>query len=455
MAPNRARDQRDRISVTTQANRPAPIKHLRWYIGGLLFLSTVVNYIDRQTLSVLAPYIKTEYQWTNSDFAWLIISFRVGYAVGQTAVGRFLDWVGTRNGLSLSVAFYSVAAMFTSLATGFRSFCLFRFLLGTGEGGNWPGATKAVSEWFPRRESGWAVALFDSGSSIGGAVAPLLVLWIYHAFGSWRPAFIVTGALGFIWLLLFRWLYRLPEHHPRISSEERDVILTDRAQAGDATARNDPNRLSYRVLLSLPQTWGIILGKTLTDPVWFFITDWFAIFLVSKGFKLEESLMAFWVPFLAADIGNFAGGGLSSQLIKRGWSVGAARKFVIVVCGIGMTLILPTVYVASFHWMVACFAISTLAYAAFSTMVLNLPADLYPTSSVASVSGMSGTGAAIGTITATFLIGRVTDRYKAKPASSFAPILIAASIVPLLATVAVLALVRNNNATKRGIVNPI
>jgi MFS transporter, ACS family, hexuronate transporter len=454
MAPNRARDQGDGISVT-QANRPAPIKHLRWYIGGLLFLSTVINYIDRQTLSVLAPYIKKEYQWSNSDYSLLIISFRVAYSFGQTAVGRFVDWVGTRQGLSLAVAFYSVAAMLTSLATGLRSFCLFRFLLGAGEAGNWPGATKAVSEWFPRRESGWAVALFDSGSSIGGAVAPLLVFWIYHTFGSWRPAFIVTGALGFIWLLLFRWLYRLPEHHPRISSEERDVILTDRAQAGDATARNDPNRLSYRVLLSLPQTWGIILGKTLTDPVWFFITDWFAIFLVSKGFKLEESLMAFWVPFLAADVGNFAGGGLSSHLIKRGWSVGAARKFVIVVCGIGMTLILPTAFVTSFHWLVACFAISTLAYAAFSTMVLNLPADLYPTSSVASVSGMSGTGAGIGTIAATFLTGRVTDRYKATPGYSFTPILIAASIVPLLATVAVLALVRNNDATKRGIVNPI
>src|SRR5213593_2858708 len=156
------------------------IKHLRWYIAGLLFLSTVINYIDRQTLSVLAPYIKAENNWTNSDFALLIIAFRVAYAFGQTASGRLLDRVGTRNGLTLSVAFYSIASMLTSLATGLRSFCFFRFLLGTGESANWPGATKAVSEWFPRRESGWAVALFDSGSSIGGAVAPLLVLGIYH-----------------------------------------------------------------------------------------------------------------------------------------------------------------------------------------------------------------------------------------------------------------------------------
>jgi ACS family hexuronate transporter-like MFS transporter len=441
-----------RIAVRAKAsgeNVRAPIRNLRWYIGGLLFLSTVVNYIDRQTLSVLAPYIKTEYQWTNSDFALLIISFRVAYAFGQTASGRLLDKVGTRRGLSLAVAFYSTAAMLTSLATGFRSFAAFRFLLGLGESANWPGATKAVSEWFPKRESGWAVALFDSGSSIGGAIAPLLVLWVYHTFGSWRPAFIVTGVLGFGWLILFRALYRSPEEHPRLSPEEREYILSERADTraplGEATA----GRLSYPTLLALPQTWGIIIGKTLTDPVWFFITDWFAIYLVSKGHRLEESLMAFWIPFLAADVGNFAGGGLSSWLIGKGWSVGAARKLVVVISGLGMTLLIPTVFTDSYTWLIACFAMSTLAYAAFSTMVLNLPADIYPTGSVASVSGMSGTGAGIGTILATYATGVVADKY------SFEPILIAASLIPLAATLAVVVLVRNNRATDAGIVNRI
>jgi ACS family hexuronate transporter-like MFS transporter len=435
--------------------QPKSIKNLRWYIGAILFLSTVINYIDRQTLSVLAPYIKTEYQWSNSDFSLLIIAFRIAYAFGQTASGRFLDWVGTRRGLSLTVAFYSLAAMLTSLSTGFGSFAGFRFLLGLGESANWPGATKAVSEWFPKRESGWAVALFDSGSSIGGAIAPFLVLWIYHTFGSWRPAFIVTGALGFGWLLLFRRLYHSPEEHPRLSAQEREYILTERA---DTRTPNDESaadgggggkRLSYRTLLSLRQTWGIIIGKTLTDPVWFFITDWFAIYLVSKGHRLEESLLAFWIPFLAADIGNFAGGGLSSWLINRGWSVGAARKFVVVICGLGMTLLIPTVFTDSYFWLVACFAVSTLTYAAFSTMVLNLPADIYPKSSVASVSGMSGTGAGIGTILATLLIGQVADRY------SFEPILIAASLIPLLALIAVVTLVRNNKAADEGVVNRI
>ena len=422
-----------------------PIRHLRWGIGALLFLSTVINYIDRQTLSVLAPHIKSEFQWSNADFAWLIISFRIAYAVGQSAAGRFLDRVGTRRGLSLTVAFYSAAAMLTSLASGFRSFCFFRFLLGAGEAANWPGATKAVSEWFPRKESGWAVALFDSGSSIGGALAPVLVFWIYHTFNSWRPAFLITGALGLLWLLLFRRLYYPPEKHPRISDAEREYILAGRA---DKHSDSGPAP-SARALLRLPQTWGIILGKTFTDPVWFFITDWFAIYLVTKGHRPEESLLAFWVPFLAADVGNFAGGGISSYLIQRGWRVGTARKLVIAVSGAGMALLSLTVFFTSLPWLVACFAVSTLAYAAFSTMVLNLPADIYARGSVASVSGMSGTGAGIGTIAATYLVGQVADRY------SFEPVMVAASLVPLAATAAVLLLVRNNRATGRGIVSAI
>src|SRR3954471_18865626 len=235
------------------------IRHLRWYIGGLLFLSTVINYIDRQTLSVLAPYLKTEFSWTNTDFAWVLIGFRVAYAVGQTIAGRVIDVLGTRSGLSLSVAWYSCAAIATSLTGGLRSFAGFRFALGLGEAGNWPGATKAVSEWFPRRESGWAVALFDSGSSIGGALAPFIVLTAYHAFGSWRPAFVLTGTLGLAWLVVFRWFYRKPEEHPRLSAEERAYILADRSPA---QARADAElRLPYGVLLRLPQTWGYIVSK--------------------------------------------------------------------------------------------------------------------------------------------------------------------------------------------------
>jgi ACS family hexuronate transporter-like MFS transporter len=425
-----------------------PIRHLRWYIGGLLFLSTVINYIDRQTLSVLAPYLKTEYQWSNTDFAWVLIAFRVAYAVGQTIAGRVVDRLGTRRGLTVAVLWYSVAAMATSLAGGLRSFAAFRFALGLGEAANWPGATKAVSEWFPRRESGWAVALFDSGSSIGGALAPFIVLGIYHQFGSWRPAFLITGTLGFFWLALFLWLYRRPEDHPRLSPEERADILANR---GDASSRGGEaaQQLPYRVLLRLPQTWGYVISKSFTDPVWFFVTDWFAIYLVARGFKLEESLAGFWVPFLAADLGNFFGGGVSSTLIKRGWAVGTARKAIGVFGGLGMMLLIPTIFTESFLIIIACFAFSTFAYAAFSTVILNLPADIYPTSSVASVSGLGGTGAGIGTIVAIYITGWVSDRY------SFAPILVGASILPLVAMAAMLLLVRNTKETRQGMLNAV
>jgi ACS family hexuronate transporter-like MFS transporter len=416
---------------------------LRWYIGGLLFLSTVINYVDRQTLSVLAPYLKIEYAWTNTDFAWVLIAFRVAYSIGQTVAGKWLDRVGTRQGLSVAVLWYSVAAMLTAFAGGLKSFAAFRFLLGAGEAANWPGATKAVSEWFPRRESGWAVALFDSGSSVGAAIAPLLVLWLFHTFGTWRPVFVITGALGLIWLVLFRYLYHPPETHPWISAGERAYILADREPF--ETAGPVPSRR----LLGLRQTWGIILGKALTDPVWFLITDWFAIYLVAKGFALEKSLLAFWVPFVAADAGNFLGGGISSYLIGRGVAVGTARKMVIAVGGVGMSSLMISLMLTELGPLTACFAVATCCYAALSTMVLNLPADLYHPRAVASVSGLSGTGAGLGTIAATLGIGVVTDHY------SFAPVLVVASLVPLLAVAAVLTLVRNTDASGDGLLRRI
>jgi len=416
---------------------PRVIHNLRWWIGGVLFASTVINYIDRQTLNVLAPHLKIEFQWTNSDFAVIVIGFRVAYAVMQTVTGRLLDWLGTRRGLLLSVSWYSTAAALTSLASGLTSFTVFRFLLGSGEAANWPGATKAVAEWFPKSERGLAVALFDSGSAVGGAVAPALVIWFMSHFGDWRPAFLITGALGFLWVIVWRAIYYPPEHHPNISAEEQAMILAARRrEQRPETNSGAAKTASWMDLLRMRNTWGIISGRALTDPVWFFVTDWFAIYLVSKGFTVEGTLLSFWIPFLAADLGNFFGGGVSSWLIRRGWGVLAARKFIIVICGLGMTLLVLAVYTSRLPYLVTFFAISTFAYAAWSTMALSLPSDLYPTSSVASVSGMSGTAAGFGTILSTYLIGKVTDRY------SFEPVLMVASFIPLVATALVLILMK-------------
>lgn len=428
----------------TETNK-SPIRNLRWWIGGLLFTSTVINYIDRQTLSVLAPYLKKDFGWTNSDYADLVIAFRIAYSFGQTIWGRLLDRIGVRRGLTISVIWYSIASMLTSLASGWRSFAGFRFLLGAGEAGNWPAATKAVGEWFPKRERGWATALFDSGSSIGGAIAPFLILPIYLRWG-WRPALIIPGLLGFIWLMAWRRLYHPPEAHPKVSSEELEMILLDREEDAAAATGQRP---AWFKLLRTPQTWGVIIARAFTDPVWFFIADWFAIYLVSRGFNAETAVFAFWIPFLAADLGNFFGGGMSSWLIKRGWPVGRSRKAVIVFGAIGMTLLVPTIFTGSLWAIAGLFAVSTFAYASYSTMAIVLATDVFQNEAVATVSGMSGTAAGIGTIVATKTIGYVADHY------SFAPIMIASSVIPVVGAILVLLLVRNSENSGQGILRRI
>ncbi len=427
------------------------IARLRWWMGGLLFASTVINYLDRQTLSLLAPFLKLEYHWTNTDYANLLIGFRVAYSVGQTVFGRLMDRIGTRRGLSLTVLGYSIISICTSMATGFRSFAVFRFFLGAGESANWPAATKAVSEWFPKHERGLATALFDSGSSIGGAISPFLVLWIYSRWG-WRPAFVVPGLLGLVWLIVWRLAYHSPEDHPRISLEERAMILRDRED--DVAVRGDV-RLRWRDLLKLPQTWGTIIARSFTDPVWFFVTDWFPIYLVAKGIPLKDSILAIWVPFVAADLGNFFGGVASGYLIKRGWSVGRARKAVVVFGAFGMMLLIPTIFTNSLYLIVSLFTLATFCYASYSTIANVLPSDLYRSDSVASVSGMGGTAAGIGTIIAFKLVGHVSDAHQGSAASSFDWILIAAGLIPFVGMLLVLLLVRNTRATEQGLVRPI
>jgi ACS family hexuronate transporter-like MFS transporter len=422
----------------------------RWWIGGLLFLSTVINYLDRQTLSVLGPTLKDEFRWSNQDFALIIISFRVAYTIMQTVGGRVLDRLGTRNGLTLTVAWYSTVASLTAFASGLWSFCAFRFLLGAGEAANWPGATKAVSEWFPRRQRGLAVALFDSGSSVGAMLAPGLMLLLIGLFGGWRPAFVVVGLLGFAWLALWRHSYHTPETHPGISEEEREMLRADHAAEHAESARETgetPGRWSE--LLRLRQTWGAIAAKGLTDPVWFMIADWFAIYLVSRGYSLEETAAGYWVPFLASGIGNFFGGGFSGWLIRRGWSVGSARRLVIAGGALGVLALIPAAFATSYVFLLACFAVATGSYAAMSTMANSLPADLFQSRTVASVAGLAGTAAGTGTIAATYLIGVVADRF------SFTPILVVASFVPLTAAVLVLALVRNTAQSGRGVLKVI
>jgi len=368
-----------------------------------------------------------------------VIAFRVAYSIGQSVFGRLMDRIGTRRGLTFTVLAYSVISMLTSLARGFYSFATFRFFLGAGESANWPAATKAVSEWFPKRERALATAFFDSGSSIVGAIAPFIILAIYFRWG-WRPAFMIPGALGFLWLIVWRWWYYAPEEHPRISAAELSLIVADKPQP---ELEQSAARARWLDLLKRPQTWGTIIAKSFTDPVWFFVADWFPIYLVAKGIELKSGLIAVWIPFVAADLGNFFGGAVSGYLVKRGWPVIAARKAVIVFGGFGVMLLIPTVLTTNLYAITLLFALSTFAYGSYTTMANVLPADLFPTQSVASVSGLSGTGAGIGTIIAFELIGRLTDARAASAIHSFDPILIIAGLVPFIGMLLVLLLIPN------------
>ena len=430
-----------------------PIPSLRWWIGGLLFASTVINYIDRQTLSLLAPYLKVQYHWTNSDYANLAIAFRVAYTIGQTVFGRLMDRVGTRRGLTLTVIGYSIVSMLTSLARGLYSFMTFRFLLGAGESANWPAATKAVSEWFPKRERALATALFDSGSSIGGAVAPFIVLrWIYPHWG-WRPAVAVPSLLGFLWLLVWRWLYYPPESHPRVSESERAMIIADKHEANEPQTRR--STIPLDVLLKIPQTWGTIIAKAFTDPVFFFIAEWLPIYLVAKGIELKSGLIGLWIPFIGADLGSYFAGWFSGYLIRRGLSLGWARKVPVIYGGIGMTLLIFTIFTTNLYVIALLFAIVTFTYAGFTIVANTLPSDLFHSDSVASVSGLGGTGTGIGTIIAFKLVGYVSDARQGAGTHAFDPIVIALGIIPFVGMILTLLLVRNNADTNQGLVRRI
>jgi MFS transporter, ACS family, hexuronate transporter len=293
-----------------------------------------------------------------------------------------------------------------------------------------------------------ATALYDSGSSIGGAVAPFLILPIYFRWG-WRVAFMIPGLLGFLWLMVWRRMYYRPAEHPHIGEAEREMIL------GETRELASTRKAKLGELLKLPQAWGTIVSKAFTDPVWFFVTDWFPIYLVAKGISLKSGLIAVWIPFLAADLGNFFGGAASGYLIRRGWPLGAARKALVVFGGVGVTLLIPTIFTRNLYVITSLFGLATFSYASFSTIANVLPADLFKSDSVATVSGLSGTGAGIGTIVAFELIGYFSDLWKASATHTFDPIMIAAGVIPFVGMILVLLLVRNTRATEEGLVRRI
>lgn len=413
--------------------KPEPIKRLRWFIVWTLFCSTVINYINRQTLSVLAPVIMQQFHMTHEDYAYVVSAFQVAYAGMWLIGGIIIDIIGTRRGLTLAMIWWSISSMLHSLASSVLSLAIFRFMLGIGEGFNWPGASKTVAEWFPAEERGLAVAIFDSGSSVGAVIAPPFVAFIAYQFG-WRYSFVAAGLLGFLWLIPWFYFYHPFSTHPRLGEEERKLIQERRGTPGPSVLKGARR---YLVLLKERNLWGIAIGRSLTDPIWWFYVFWLpAYFSEVRGFSLKEIGAFVWIPFLAADIGNFTGGFVTGYFIKRGMSVIRSRKLVCILSSIPMIAGIPAAMTHSttVAMLLICFA--TWGYASWSTMGLTFPSDLFPQDVVASVTGLSGLGAGLVSAFFTVFIGYIVDKF------SYFPAFVVAGTVPLLATVVILILIR-------------
>jgi ACS family hexuronate transporter-like MFS transporter len=424
------------MNVARQTEKPPKPRNsgrVRWWIVWTLFFSTVINYISRQTFSVLAPLITAQYHLTHTDLAKILGAFQLSYAVTWLLGGIFLDAVGTRLGLALAVVFWSIVNILTGFASSVFGFAFFRFLLGIGEGFNWPGASKTVAEWFPSQERSLAVAIFDSGSSVGGAVAALAIPLIALAFG-WRAAFVLSGVLGFVWLLMWLRVYHTLDRHPRVTPEEVSLIHAGQ-QVSLSSAERGPRR--WLKLARQRNVWGIVLGRALTDPIWWFYVFWLPQYLSdARGFSLKRIALFAWMPFIAADLGNFTGGLISGYCIRRGIPVVRARTWV---CAFSCLPILAGIPAASVHNVytalgLICFALW--GYASWSTMGLTLPSDLFPQDVVATVTGLSGLAAGLVGALFTFAVGMLVDRF------SYGPAFLVAGLLPLFATACLFLLVR-------------
>jgi MFS transporter, ACS family, hexuronate transporter len=418
--------------IPARSSRP-PRAGLRWWIVWTLFGSTVLNYISRQTFSVLAPVITTQFHLTHTQLSRIFGAFQVSYALTWFLGGIFLDIVGTRIGLALAVIFWSIINACTGLVNSVAGFAACRFLLGIGEGLNWPGASKAVAEWFPGEERSVAVAIFDSGSSIGGAIAAV-VMPVLSTLIGWRWSFAFSGALGFVWLIAWLRIYHPITSHPRLSAHELATIRAGQDPRSISSPRNLARWLS---LLRDRNVWGTVLGRALTDPIWWFYVFWLPQYLSdAHGFSLQRIAAFSWIPFVAADIGNFTGGFLSRARIRRGASVIQARRWVCAVSCIPTLMGIPAARVHSPYTALLLISVAVWGYAAWSTMGLTLPSDLFPQDVVATVTGFSGLAAGLVGTLFTIAVGFTVDRF------SYGPAFLVAGCMPLAATACVFLLIR-------------
>lgn len=377
------------VEDVKSAESVAPQKFgYRWTICALLFAATTINYIDRQVLGILAPTLQRELHWSEQDYAAIVSWFSFAYAIGFLGAGRLMDRIGVKKGYAIAIVTWSAAAMSHALATTAMGFSFARAALGFGESGNFPGAIKATAEWFPRKERALATGIFNAGSNIGAIVTPLFIPYVALHFG-WRWAFLCTGTLSLLWLVAWLTFYDSPEKHKRVSAQELAYIRSDPVE--------DTTPVSWGEVLRHRQAWAFVLGKFLTDPVWWFYLFWLPKFLDANfGVKLAGIAAPLVVIYLVADVGSIYGGYLSGAIIKRGATVNRGRKTAMLIAAM---LIVPTMFaprMSSMWGAVALVSVAAASHQWWSANLFTTASDMFPRRAVASIVGFGGFAGAIG-----------------------------------------------------------
>jgi len=377
----------------------------RWTICALVFFATTVNYLDRSVISLLKSTLSQELKWNDGDYADIEIAFKLMYALGMLGAGRVIDKLGSKLGYFFSVLFWSFAAVGHAFVQSTFGFIVARATLGITESGNFPAAIKSIAEWFPKKERALATGIFNSGANIGAIVAPLSVPFIAAAWG-WKWAFVITGSFGFIWVVLWLIMYDKPEVHKKVSKEELDYIHSD--SAGEPQPTNDEaEKISWFKLLTFRQTWAFVLGKFITDPIWWFYLFWLPDFLESQyGLKGTELSMPVAIVYLISTFGSVGGGWLPLRLIKNNWPVFKARKTSMLIYAFS---VLPIVFAQVLGEMNMWFAViviglATSSHQAWSANIFTTVSDMFPKRAVASVTGIGGMFGGLGGILLTLLV---------------------------------------------------
>lgn len=435
------------VQVSTAAKTAAPTGYVRWAICALLFFAATINYIDRQVIGILKPTLQSEFGWSELDYADIVFAFQLAYAIGFLFAGRLIDRLGAKAGFTIAIVVWSVAAIAHAEAAVFgrqaaavlamfgltysasvAGFMVARLALGLGEAGNFPAAIKVTAEWFPKRERALATGLFNSGTNVGALVTPLIVPWITLTYG-WYWAFVATGVIGFIWLLLWWPLYARPESHPRVSAAELAYIRSDPAEP--------ETRVRWTDLLGCRQAWAFAIGKFMTDPVWWLYLFWIPDFFNrNHGIDLRTIGPPLVVIYLVADIGSIGGGWLSSALIKRRWSINAARKTAMLACALAVVPMLIASTVSNMWVAVGLISLAAAAHQGWSCNLFTLASDMFPRHAVGSVVGFGGMAGAVGGM----LIAKVTG-YLLEFTGSYLPVFMIAAFAYLTALAIVHVLV--------------